>query len=367
MTSRPDLAVLAATSGHSGVDRVLTNLVPALAADGLAVHVLSIDGHGPHYRSLPDDVTVIRLGTAHVNTSLWPLIRYLRRYRPRVLLTDKDKVNRLALLARRLAGVPTRIAIRIGTTVSINLARRSAISRWSQRLSIRLFYRHADVIVVPSQGVADDLATLAALPVNRISVVANPVVDERLYRRMNEPLAHRWFADPAIPILLGAGELSARKDFATLLRAFARVRQQRRCRLIILGEGRKRQALTELAAELGIADDIDLPGFADNPYPYMARAAVFALTSVCEGSGIVLVEALAVGTPVVSTDCPSGPRETLQDGQFGELVAVGDDRALAAAIIRTLDQRLPSDYLEQAILPFTVATAAGNYRRALQL
>lgn len=361
-----DLAIFAATSGHSGVDRIVANLVPALAALGLRVDLLNVRGHGPRLDTVPDGVRVIDLERDHVFSALPALVRYLKRERPAALLSDKDKVNRAALWARALARVDTRGYVRLGTTVSTNLASRPYLDRVTQRWSMRTFYRWADGVLVPSRGVADDLAGFAGLPRALIRVVPNPVVTPAMRAMAEEPPPHPWLADDAVvPVVLGVGELSERKDFATLVRAFARLRRTRPCRLLIFGEGRRREELGRLAAELGVADDFALPGFVANPYAAMSRAAVFALTSRWEGFGIVLAEALALGTPVVACDCPSGPREILQDGAVGPLVAVGDDQALAEALAGLLDAPPPRARLVEAARPYTDAGSARAYLAAL--
>ena len=367
MRPRPDLALFAATSGHSGVDRIVANLLPALAGLGLRIDLLNIRGHGPRLDPVPDGVRVVDLGRAHVWPALPALVAYLKRERPRVLLSDKDKVNRAALAARALAGGDTRAFVRLGTTVSHNLASRPWFDRAVQTLSMRSLYRFAAGVLVPSQGVAGDFAAFTGLLRARIHVVPNPVVTPHMQALAAGAPGHPWLTDGGAPVILGVGELSARKDFATLLRAFARLRRQRPCRLLILGEGRRRERLLALAAELGVADDLALPGFVANPYPAMRAAAAFALTSQWEGLGIVLVEALALGTPVVACDCPSGPREVLADGRYGPLVAVGDDAALAAALAGLLDAPPPPALLAEAAAPYTVEASARAYARALGL
>lgn len=365
MTKR--LAIFAATSGHSGVDRNLGNLIPALAARGVQVDVLHIRNHGPHIDPLPANVRIVELGTAHVNTSLFALIRYLRRERPDTLLADKDKVNRLALWARFLAGAPARVVVRLGINISQNLATRGAWTRWAQRTSIRLFYRWADAIIVPSEGVAVDLAILARLPRERIDVLPNPVVTPGLLALAAKPAGDPWLDEVRVPVILGVGELSSRKDFETLVRAFALVRRERPCRLVIVGRGRQRDNLLALAADLGIADDVALPGFVANPYAYMHRASVFVLSSRIEGFGNVLVEALAAGAPVVSTDCPSGPNEILDGGRYGILVPVGNAETMARAIIETLDHPPAPEQRRIAAERFSVDISAHRYLEVLAL
>lgn len=366
--SETDLAIFLATSGHSGVDRVFRNLVPEFARRGLRIDVLGIRGHGPDYGELPAGVRRVALAASHVNTALPALWRYLRRERPRVLLTDKDRVNRLALVTRALARVPTRVGVRLGTTPSVNLAHRGPFERWLQTASMRRLYRLADAVLAPSRGAAADIAGLAGLPPDRLHVVPSPVVGERLHALAAQAPEHPWFQAGEAGPILGVGELSERKDFATLVRAFARLRGRRpAARLVILGEGRRRAELEALARDLGVADAVSLPGFVANPYAYMARASAFALCSRWEGMPVVLIEALALGLPAVACDCPSGPREVLADGHFGPLVPVGDDAAVAAALDEVLSAPLPAGTLREAVRGYTVAASADAYLAALGL
>ena len=362
--SAADLAVLAATSGHSGVDRVLRNLVPAIAAQGFRIDVLAIDRHGPYFDTLPMGVRRIALGTRHVNTALPALLRYLRASRPAALLSDKDRVNRLAIVGTRLAGVPTRVGVRLGTTVSVNLASRGWLERRLQLASMRHLYPWAHRVLVPSQGAAEDLAAVSGLAPSRIAVVPSPVITARLSMLAAEPVSHPFF-ETGEPVVIGVGELSERKDFATLLRAFARLNAQMPARLIVLGEGRRRAELTDLAASQGVSDRVSLPGFVANPYAWMARASVFALSSRWEGMPVVLIEALALGRPCVACDCPSGPREVLAGQVAGVLVPVGDDLAFADALARLLSQPPSSTACREAVIAFDEHASARAYLDAL--
>lgn len=359
------LAIFAATSGHSGVDRVINNLLGEFARRGLKVDLLSIVGHGPYLQSVPAGVRLIQFKARHANSSLPALVRYLQQESPLALLTDKDRVNRVALLAARIAGVGTRVGVRVGTTVSVKIKSRSWLERRFQYWSMRRLYPHAHCVIVPSQGAAQDLARLTRLPQERIQVLPSPAVRSDLLQLAAEPVAHPWLAEETLPVILGVGELSARKDFATLLRAFAGIERQRPCRLLILGEGRQRQSLLTLARQLQIEQKVSLPGFVANPYAYMSKAALFVLSSTCEGAPLVLMEALGVGVPVVSTDCPSGPREILKQGRCGRLVPVGDADALGEAMLTTLAQPPDRTFLQSAALPYTVQASAERYLEAL--
>lgn len=360
------IAVFVSFSGHGGVERMMTNLLRGLVARGVTVDLLLVKAAGAHLEALPAGVNVIPLGSAHNLTCIIPLARYLRRTRPAVLLAAKDRAGKAALLARRLARTSTRLVIRIGTTVSAALEGRSRLKRWSWFMSMRRFYPRADAIVAVSQGVADDITGITGLAAPKLQVIPNPVVTPELDVRAAEPVDHPWFAKrDDSPIIIGAGRFTRQKDFPTLLRAFARVRTGRACRLMLLGDGREREACRELARTLGVENDVALPGFVSNPSAYMAKAQLFVLSSRWEGSPNVLTEALALGVPVAATDCPSGPREILRDGEYGPLVAVGDSDALAAAMERVLDNPPPAAVLREAVAEFTLANSTDRYLRVL--
>ncbi|MGH8518332.1 MAG: glycosyltransferase [Panacagrimonas sp.] len=365
----PRVAFFLATSGHSGVDRLMRNLIPAVARRGYAVDQLKVRGHGPGLGEAPG-VRVVDLGSSHVWSSLPALIRYLRRERPHVMLSDKDKVNRCGVVARALAGTSrsTRLVLRSGTTISVDLSHRGPVDRWIQRNSMRWLYRRAHAVVVPSDAAAMDLVTYTGLPSSLVRTLPSPVLSTELLERRPPPPDHPWFASGQPPVILGTGELSPRKDFATLVRAFARLRAQgRSCRLVILGRGGQGEALKTLAGELGVAHELDLPGFREDVPNFMAHAAAFVLCSRWEGLGIVLVEAMACGTPVVSTDCPSGPRELLRDGALGDLVGVGDDAALATSLGRLLDLPKEPERYREAVRRYEIESATTGYLAAMGL
>ena len=293
------------------------------------------------------------------------LTGYLRRERPDALLSVLSYGNLVALWARRLARVPTRIVVSERNTLSeSHVATKKRQARWRYRhlpALIARTYPFADVITTVSDGVADDLAATTGLAREKLVTVYNPVVTERLIERAREPLDDPWFRPGEVPVVLGVGRLRPQKDFATLLRAFAIVRRGRPARLVVLGEGPERAALQALAADLGVAADFALPGFVRNPFAYMARARVFALSSRFEGLPGTLIQAMACGCSVVSTDCPSGPREILEGGRIGALVPVGDEKALAAAIEHTLGAPTPPERLRERARTFSAERVARAY------
>lgn len=366
--SVPDLAVLASFSGEGGVERMVLNLVNAIAERGLRIDLLLIRKHSRHLDEIHPAINLVELGAGHTLTSLPPLVRYLKRVRPPCLLAAKDRAGRMAVVARALAGAgETRLALRLGTNLTAALSHRSPWRMRLRRLPIRLLYPRIDTIIAVSEGVRQDTLAVSGVDPDKVRVVRNPVVTRRMLEAARVPSPHPWLGQPEMPVMLGAGRLTLQKDFHTLVRAFAKLRERRPCRLIILGEGRRREPLTELARQLGVEQDLALPGFTPNPYAYMARADLFVLSSRWEGSPNVLTEAMALGTPVVSTDCPSGPNELLDGGRIAPLVPMGDAQALADAMAAVLAQPQDAENLRQAVREYRAETSALRYLEALGL
>jgi glycosyltransferase involved in cell wall biosynthesis len=278
--------------------------------------------------------------------SVGPLAEYLRAERPDALLASPTSSALAALFAARLAGSDVRIVAREANTLATQLAhRRQGFAPHILPL-VREWYPQLAGIVAVSEGVADSLASAAGIPRSRIAVIHNPVDVAGIRARAAEAPPEPWLTTPgAPPVVVGAGRLVAAKDFATLVRALAALRRSHEARLVILGEGPERSELLRLARRLGVAEHVRLPGHVANPWAYMARARVFALSSLYEGLANVVREALVCGCPVVATDCPSGSAEALGGGRYGRLVPTADPEALARALAATLDE---SDTPERA-------------------
>ncbi len=361
------VSILISFSGKGGVERMVAHLCQGFLSHGHAVDLLLIKARGPHLAAIPKEVNVIKLGPSHALLCLLPLIRYLRRQRPPALLVTKHRAKSVALLARMLAGVDTRIVLRVSTQVSRALNGRGWLHRMAYGLPLRWLYPRADAIVAVSDGVAQDIAEVAGVLPERVRVIPNPVIVPGMAEKAARPVAHPWFSEKTLPIVLGVGRLVREKDFATLVRAFAEVRSQKACRLVIVGEGQERAALERLTEELRIRDSTSLPGFVANPYAYLARADVFVLSSLYEGSPNALTEAMALGTPVVATDCRSGPKEITQDGRYGILVPVQDHQAMAAAILEALAAPPDRAILRAAVADYTAEVSAYQFLQALGL
>jgi glycosyltransferase involved in cell wall biosynthesis len=230
----------------------------------------------------------------------------------------------------------------------------------------RLFFRSADAAICVSQGVAEDLIKVTGMPRQKTHVVYNPIVSLELEQKAQESIAHPWFALDDSPVILAVGRLVPQKGYSTLLRAFSIIRQKHPAHLLILGEGQERISLEALAKQLDLTENVQMPGSVKNPYAYMARARLLVLSSEWEGLPNVLVEALACGTPVVSTDCRSGPSEILDGGRFGRLVPVGDADALALAILETLQETPDRNLLRQRAQDFTLEESVRKYIRIFE-
>ena len=342
------VALFLRSLGGGGAERMMINLARGFSEQGLEVDLVLAKAEGPYLSQVPPEVRVIDLDSSRVLTSLPGLVRYLRCERPRTLLSTLDHANIVAIWARKLARVPNRLVVRVASNLSESASNAPSLrGRLMPRL-VQKFYPLADTVVAVSQGVANDLTSTAGLQRERIQVIYNPVVTADLFEKARESLEHPWFAPGEAPVILSVGRLTKAKDHPTLIRAFARVQREHPARLMILGEGEERPKLEALIRELDLEEDVSLPGFVDNPYAYMARASVFVLSSAWEGFGNVLVEAMAVGTPVISTDCPSGPAEILEGGEWGRLVPVGDVEEMAAAIISTLSESNHPDVSKRA-------------------
>jgi glycosyltransferase involved in cell wall biosynthesis len=350
---------------YGGAERVAINLARGFAERGVATDLVVVNARGEFAAEIPPGVRLVDLRASRVILGLPALASYMRREHPAAVISFMDHAGIVALWARRVSGTSTPIICTAHTTLAQATLNSSKLRNRLLPALVRASYPSADEVVAVSHGVARGISQASGLPLSRIRVIYNPVISAEFLAHAQERPDHPWLAPGQPPVILAVGRLAPAKDFATLIKAFAEVVRSRPARLLILGEGEERTALAALAAELGVAEHVGMPGFRENATAYMAAAAVFVLSSAWEGLPTVLIEALAAGTRVVSTDCPSGPREILQDGRLGPLVPVGDAPALAQAIVQTLDQPLgvlPAD----ALAPFTREAAIDNYLQMLE-
>ena len=348
-----------------GAERVAVNLANAFIQRGHSVDMVLLSATGEFLSELDPKVNVVDLKASRMRRVIFPLVRYLRNARPGALLACMWPLTVLALGARALSRVPTRVVVAEHTTWS----RSELLSRptvgWQVRTSMHHFLPKADAIVAVSQGAADDLARFSGVDRSSISVIYNPVFGDAERQPDCPPDEPQGWCAGAHRRVLAVGALKVEKDYATLLNAFALLRQRIDARLLILGEGECRTALAGQAQKLGIADSVFMPGFVKDLAPYYYLADLHVLSSTGEGFGNVIVEALATGTPVVSTDCPSGPREILAGGKFGRLVPVGNAQALADAMQESLASEHDSAALMARAQDFSIDKAAYRYLELL--
>ncbi|WP_350282331.1 glycosyltransferase [Nitrosomonas sp.] len=347
-----------------GAERAMVTLANGFADRGLKIDLVLAQAEGPYLSEISPGVRVVDLQSSRVLTSLPGLVRYLRRERPRAMLSALNHANVIAVVARMLARVPVRLVVSERNNVSLSGSSSKDLRSRVVLYMMRWAYRKADGVTAVSGGVANDLAKTINLPRDRISVVFNPVVTPELIEKSRMPLEHPWLGESKPPVILGVGRLTLQKDFSTLIRAFAQVRAVYDCRLVILGEGELRAELEQLAASLGVQDSIQLPGFSENPFAWMSRVQLFVLSSRWEGLPNVLIQAMACGAAVVSTDCPNGPDEILEGGKWGKLVPMGDMEALAKAISEDLQISDTANSIERALF-FNVENAINAYFRLL--
>jgi len=358
------VALFLAELTGGGAQRVMVNLAQGLTERGIKVDLVLAKAEGPYLAEIPENVRIVNLESRRTLTSLPSFVRYLRREKPVTILSALDHANIITIWAAWLSRVRVRVVVSVH--VSYRFLDLSSLRVRFWQWLIRTFYPLADNIVVVSEEARKDFLDTTGLDPDSVKVIYNPVVTPELLKKAEMPIDHPWFAPKELPVILGVGRLSKQKDFPSLIQAFSRVRQTCPVRLMIIGEGEERESLEKLIAELGIDEDVDLPGFVNNPYSYMAHAAVFVLSSAWEGLPTVLIESLAVGTPVVSTDCPSGPMEILNGGKYGKLVPMYDPQELSASILEVLQGHNVPVVTEEAITPYTLEVSVSKYLQVLK-
>lgn len=318
----------------------MVTLARAIAGQGIETDlILAHDRDELGHESGYPNLRYVRFGRARLLHAILPLAAYLKRSRPDVLLATLNYANVAAIIARRLGNRRTRLVLREASSVShyslgVDENKGDALVRWA---CARLYPR-ADGFIAVSDGVARNMTEHLGVDPGRISVVYNPLPVNEIRAQAAEPAGHPWFQGPAPPVMINIGRLSLQKDQATLVEAFSQVRARLHARLVILGEGPQRVPLEHLVRERGLQDDVWMPGFMDNPYRFLARSRVLVLSSRVEGLPNVLMEAMACGVPIISTDCPNGPNEILENGKWGRLVPPRDPQALAAAMLVELEK-----------------------------
>jgi len=318
-----------------GAERIMVSVANGIAALGHTVDLVLASATGTYLSEVSDTVNVVDLGKRRVLASLPALTRYLRSNAPDAVLSAINHSNIVALLAHKLAGARCRIVVSERNAPSRSLAG-GPVATLMRMLTSKL-YPSADAIVCVSQGVQREMEDLLKLPPEKLTTIYNPLEIDRIASFRDAPTDHEWLDQKTAPVIVAVGRLTEQKDYPTLLRAFALLRQDRTAKLIVVGEGEDRTRLETLASELAIAADVEFVGFKQNPFAWMAASDLYVLSSAWEGLPGALLQAMACGARIVSTDCRTGPDEILENGRWGRLVPVGDPGAMAAAMNAALD------------------------------
>jgi glycosyltransferase involved in cell wall biosynthesis len=347
-----------------GAERVTINLANSFVKRGYAVDIVLLSATGEFLLDLLPEIRVVDLEVRRLRSALLPLIRYLRKVRPEAVLVCMWPLTIIMLCARAFAQVHTRMVVAEHTTWSRDEFFKIWYKSIQVRASMHYLFPQADGIVAVSQGAASDLARFSNLDRSAITLIYNPVVgdDKPISSELLPPV--EWWTGEHYKVL-AVGTLTAIKDFSTMLNAFAALHKRVNARLLILGEGDCRSAMEAQIRQLGIGSSVFMPGFIKNLSPYYHRADLHVLSSRGEGLPTVIIEALEAGTPVVSTDCQSGPREILADGQYGTLVPVGDAHALATAMEASLVATHDFEALKARAQDFSVEKAMHQYEKLL--
>nr|WP_277818372.1 glycosyltransferase [Gemmobacter straminiformis] len=341
MAVTPKLSLVLPDFGGGGAERIMVTLANAFAARGFDTTMIAGQAKGPCLADLSAGVRLLDLDVPRFGRAIPALVRHFRTDRPDAVLSALTHANLATLVAARLARGAPRIVVAEHNSITMMLASGSRAKRAAKRALARLLYPRAACVTFVSRAMQDEFAAALALPADRRRTIYNPLPLGHLRDMAATPPRHPWLRDRTTPVLVAAGRLAPQKDFPTLLRAFALLAQTSPARLVIFGEGPDRPALQAQVNDLGLGARVSLPGFVPSLPVELAAADLFVLSSRWEGLPGVLLESLAVGTPVVATDCPTGPDEILEQGRWGRLVPVGDAPALAEAIRESLARPLP--------------------------
>jgi glycosyltransferase involved in cell wall biosynthesis len=344
-----------------GAERLHVNLANDWVARGFNVEFILMRKQGELLPLLSSNISVIDLGVERVRDVIFPLLNYVKRSHSDIIISAMWPMTSVAVLVWLLSGKQGKLFLSDHNQLSISCIKELNISPLLFKIVMRFTYPFASGIIAVSQGVKDDLRYLGGFSDKQVRVIYNPAATGvQVYQESLDVRVRLWGVGYKYCIL-SVGSLIKQKDHAALIRSFALLPQELNAKLIILGEGPLRQKLEELISWLGLHERVSMPGFVTDPYPWFRSADLFVLSSQWEGFGNVIVEALECGVPVVSTDCPSGPSEILDNGIYGRLVPVGNDIELAAAMTQSLSEKHDRELLITRAKDYSVSNISDQY------
>lgn len=359
------ISLFAPNLSGGGAERIISILAENFYKQGFTVDLLLGKAEGPYLKNIPPPVKVIDFDCSRLLFALPKLAAYLRKQKPDVLFTSQMHSSTIALWAIKISGVDTKVILRQPTMLWPAYEKKSLGSSFRKKVLLWTAKKWAYKVVATSQVMAEEFISKSKISPEKVVVIYNPLPVPEIRQKSDKPLTHSWLQVGQPPLILAVGRLAHVKDFNTLIEAFALVRNEVDARLVILGEGPLRAELEQLISRLGLGEYVQMPGFADNPYQYMKRSKVFVMSSLWEGFPNSMIEAMACGTHIISTNCDGGAAEILEDGKWGQLVPVQNPKYMAKSIVYVLKSDGKPDARER-VECFFVDEIIKNYVSLLQ-
>lgn len=351
------IALFIPTLYGGGAEKAFVSLGIALSNRGYNIDFLVRNNQNPIKKEFSKKIQIVDFNKKRMARTIIPLMVYLISTKPYALISALYLPNAIAIMASKFTGSKTKIITTIHSMDSLKDYSKKSLANHVEKKVVLHFTNQAKCIVAVSKGAAEYSSRLFKIPIKNYYIIYNPLEIEEVTIKSNQIAEDEYFQNDKFPIIISIGRLNPVKDYETLLEAFQIVRSKIPAKMLILGEGTLRGKLEQNIAKYKLGKDVLLPGYINNPYPYLKQADVFVSSSLHESFGLVLIEAMAVGCPIVSTDCPGGVKEVLGDGKYGKLVPVGDPEAMANAILESLSEKpkpVSSEWLNQFSLDIIV-------------
>lgn len=362
------LALYFPTLAMGGVERMALNLAQVLYAKGLSIDLVVVSANGPLRTEIPKGIRLFDLKSRKTSLSVFKLASYLKRERPDIILSSMSHANIFAITAAMIANIELKIVIsEHSMPFKAGHKKKSSLKDVLIQLMCRLLYKRANGLVCVSDSVRKSWQGLlgATYPL-ATHVIYNPVIAADFYKRASHLPKDFSPEENNMPTIVSVGRLNPVKDFPTLIKAFALLNKKINTRLIILGEGKERKKLEQLISEKKLESKVSLLGVKNNVLPYLTHADIFVSTSRSEGLPSALIEAIALGTSVVVSDCPGGSTEIIEQGKYGHIFPVGDYSSLADKLFYVLENPTDKMFLKERAKVFYADTVAEEYLKLFQ-